>query len=66
MKAQATGIRELTGFGPMMKRKEMMGVNALEGRALRERFARHSNLTELLKEPVDGDEDSSDEEYVKA
>ena len=41
----------------------MLGVNALEGRTLRERLARHSVLRELLKEPEYYDEDDSDEDY---
>ena len=40
----------------------MLGVNALEGRTLRERLARHAVLRELLKEPEYYDEDDSSDE----
>ena len=56
-------IKEMTGYISMMQNKQMLGVNALEGRTLRERFARHAVLRELLKEPEvysDSDSDSDD------
>ena len=54
----------MTGYVTMVHRKEKDGVNALEGRSLRERMARHAELREILKEPVLADDsDSSDEEY---
>ena len=52
----------MTGFVTMMQKKQMGGVNALEGRTIRERMARHAALREMLKEPVI-EEDSSDEEF---
>jgi len=41
----------------------MVGVNALEGRTLKERLARHVVLRELLKEPEIYDSDSEEEEF---
>ena len=59
-------LKKMTGYVTMVHRKEKDGVNALEGRSLRERMARHAELREILKEPVLADDsDSSDEEYQR-
>ena len=59
-------LKKMTGYVSMVHRKEKDGVNALEGRTLRERMARHAELREILKEPVLADDsDSSDEDYQR-
>lgn len=45
---------------------QKFGVNSIEGRSLRERFTRHANLREILKEPDANEVDSSDEELQAA
>ena len=54
-------LASMTGFSTMMHKKQMMGVNALEGRTLRQRMEKHSYLRDQLKVIVVDDDSSEDE-----